>query len=122
MNINEDLDSTTNSNIFEDELKFAINISLFRTFFVLALMANSLVLIGIGLNKGMQTSTDLLLFYLIMLMGDLLMLPSCSFEKIRFFFKHQVSSIYYWIKYMKHLTLIKKSSLINNRSNFMKID
>lgn len=72
MNLNNNLLNTTQTNHLttivngsSDELKFGIlKICLFSTFFVLGLIGNSLVLIGIGLNKGMQTSTNLLIFNL----------------------------------------------------------
>ena len=58
------------------ELKFGIlKICLFSTFFVLGLVGNSLVLIGIGLNKGMQTSTNLLIFNLAL--ADVLFIIFC---------------------------------------------
>lgn len=59
-----------------DELKFGIlKICLFSTFFVLGLIGNSLVLIGIGLNKGMQTPTNLLIFNLAV--ADILFIIVC---------------------------------------------
>ncbi|CAF1383786.1 unnamed protein product [Adineta ricciae] len=60
----------------EDGLKFGIaKICLFSTFFALGLIGNSLVLIGIGLNKGMQTSTNLLIFNLAL--ADILFIIVC---------------------------------------------
>lgn len=59
-----------------DELKLGIlKICLFSTFFVLGLIGNSLVLIGIGLNKGMQTPTNLLIFNLAL--ADILFIIVC---------------------------------------------
>ena len=60
----------------DDGLKFGIaKICLFSTFFALGLIGNSLVLIGIGLNKGMQTSTNLLIFNLAL--ADILFIIVC---------------------------------------------
>jgi hypothetical protein len=62
--------------IVGDELKLGIlKICLFSTFFVLGLIGNSLVLIGIGLNKGMQTPTNLLIFNLAL--ADILFIVVC---------------------------------------------
>ncbi|CAM4938219.1 unnamed protein product [Rotaria socialis] len=59
-----------------DELKYGIlKICLFSTFFVLGLIGNSLVLVGIGLNKGMQTPTNLLIFNLAL--ADVLFIIVC---------------------------------------------
>jgi len=52
-----------------------LQICLFSTFFVLGLIGNSLVLIGIGLNKGMQTPTNLLIFNLAL--ADILFIIVC---------------------------------------------
>lgn len=73
-----DTDSNiTNSSVpAADELKFGIlKICLFSTFFILGLVGNTLVLIGIGLNKGMQTSTNLLIFNLAL--ADVLFIIVC---------------------------------------------
>jgi hypothetical protein len=78
MDINENLANTTtsSSSAYGDEFKFGIvKICLFSTFFVLGLIGNSLVLIGIGLNKGMQTSTNLLIFNLAL--ADVLFIIVC---------------------------------------------
>lgn len=78
LNSSMDLHSnTTNaSGPVADELKFGIlKICLFSTFFILGLVGNSLVLIGIGLNKGMQTSTNLLIFNLAL--ADVLFIIVC---------------------------------------------
>lgn len=65
MDIHENIDNTTTSNTMGFELKLGVlKICLFSIFFILGLIGNSLVLIGIGLNKGMQTSTNLLIFNL----------------------------------------------------------
>ncbi|CAF4093665.1 unnamed protein product, partial [Rotaria magnacalcarata] len=59
-----------------DELKYGIlKICLFSTFFALGLVGNSLVLVGIGLNKGMQTPTNLLIFNLAL--ADVLFIIFC---------------------------------------------
>jgi len=52
-----------------------LKICLFSTFFVLGLIGNLLVLIGIGLNKGMQTPTNLLIFNLAL--ADILFIIVC---------------------------------------------
>lgn len=52
-----------------------VKICLFTMFFVLGLIGNSLVLIGIGLNKGMQTPTNLLIFNLAV--ADILFIIVC---------------------------------------------
>jgi hypothetical protein len=76
MDINGNIVNTTNSSVIGDELKLGIlKICLFSTFFVLGLIGNSLVLIGIGLNKGMQTSTNLLIFNLAL--ADILFIIVC---------------------------------------------
>ena len=68
--------STNSSALATEELKFGIlKICLFSTFFILGLVGNSLVLIGIGLNKGMQTSTNLLIFNLAL--ADVLFIIVC---------------------------------------------
>ncbi|CAF0955631.1 unnamed protein product [Adineta steineri] len=68
--------TTSDSSNPGDDLKFGIvKICLFSTFFVLGLIGNSLVLIGIGLNKGMQTSTNLLIFNLAL--ADILFIIVC---------------------------------------------
>ena len=65
MDINNHIDNTTNDDYVGDDFRLGIvKICLFSIFFVLGLIGNSLVLIGIGLNKGMQTSTNLLIFNL----------------------------------------------------------
>jgi allatostatin receptor len=80
-NIYEDSNDTTliepsSGVIIGDELKLGIlRICLFSTFFVLGLIGNSLVLIGIGLNKGMQTPTNLLIFNLAL--ADILFIIVC---------------------------------------------
>ena len=67
---------TTDSVVLGDEFKLGIlKICLFSTFFVLGLIGNSLVLIGIGLNKGMQTPTNLLIFNLAL--ADVLFIIVC---------------------------------------------
>lgn len=66
----------TDQQIVGDGLKLGIlKICLFSTFFVLGLIGNSLVLIGIGLNKGMQTPTNLLIFNLAL--ADILFIIVC---------------------------------------------
>ncbi|UJR21800.1 hypothetical protein I4U23_024878 [Adineta vaga] len=80
MDIEEIIDNTTAMNNANnesgDELKYGIaKICLFSTFFALGLIGNSLVLIGIGLNKGMQTSTNLLIFNLAL--ADVLFIIVC---------------------------------------------
>ncbi|CAF2421419.1 unnamed protein product [Rotaria sp. Silwood2] len=67
----------TNSGVtIGSEFKLGIlKICLFSTFFVLGLIGNSLVLIGIGLNKGMQTPTNLLIFNLAL--ADILFIIVC---------------------------------------------
>jgi hypothetical protein len=80
MDISGNIDNTTtsssSSSISGDELKFGIpKICLFSAIFVLGLIGNSLVLIGIGLNKGMQTSTNLLIFNLAL--ADVLFIIVC---------------------------------------------
>lgn len=77
MNVNDTTSlETTNANLIGDELKLGIlKICLFSTFFVLGLIGNSLVLIGIGLNKGMQTPTNLLIFNLAL--ADILFIIVC---------------------------------------------
>ena len=68
--------TTTIALSFVDEFKLAIvKICLFSTFFVLGLIGNSLVLVGIGLNKGMQTPTNLLIFNLAL--ADILFIIVC---------------------------------------------
>ena len=58
------------------ELRLGIaKICLFSTFFVLGLIGNSLVLIGIGLNQGMQTPTNSLIFNLAL--ADILFIIVC---------------------------------------------
>ncbi|CAF1087583.1 unnamed protein product [Adineta steineri] len=81
-NIHETFNGTITSTVsnrdvaVEDELKLGIlKICLFSTFFVLGLIGNSLVLIGIGLNKGMQTPTNLLIFNLAL--ADILFIIVC---------------------------------------------
>jgi hypothetical protein len=70
-----------------DESKFGIlKICLFSTFFVLGLIGNSLVLIGIGLNKGMQTPTNLLIFNLAL--ADILFIIVCIPSTLVGFFGH----------------------------------
>ncbi|CAF3909028.1 unnamed protein product, partial [Rotaria magnacalcarata] len=65
MELNNNIHNTTITGVFGDDFKLGlVKICLFSTFFVLGLIGNSLVLIGIGLNKGMQTSTNLLIFNL----------------------------------------------------------
>jgi allatostatin receptor len=82
LNINGYLNETTttigHSDVpsIGDEFKLGIlKICLFSTFFVLGLIGNSLVLIGIGLNKGMQTPTNLLIFNLAL--ADILFIIVC---------------------------------------------
>ncbi len=77
MDTNGNIDNTTISSIIVgDELKYGIaKICLFSAIFVLGLIGNSLVLIGIGLNKGMQTSTNLLIFNLAL--ADILFIIVC---------------------------------------------
>jgi hypothetical protein len=76
MDIKGIIDNTTNSHVSGDELKFGIvKICVFSTFFLLGLIGNSLVLVGIGLNKGMQTSTNLLIFNLAL--ADVLFIIFC---------------------------------------------
>ena len=68
--------ATEQQNSFNDELNFGIlKICLFSIFFVLGLVGNSLVLIGISLNKGMQTPTNLLIFNLAV--ADILFIIVC---------------------------------------------
>jgi hypothetical protein len=80
-NIYENLNDTASIKhssdvIIADELKLGIlKICLFSTFFVLGLIGNSLVLVGIGLNKGMQTPTNLLIFNLAL--ADILFIIVC---------------------------------------------
>ncbi|CAF0786857.1 unnamed protein product [Didymodactylos carnosus] len=52
-----------------------LKICLFGIFFLCGLIGNSLVLIGIGLNKGMQTPTNLLIFNLAV--ADILFIIFC---------------------------------------------
>lgn len=76
MAANSQFDNTTETSILGDEWKLGIvKICLFSTFFVLGLIGNSLVLIGIGLNKGMQTPTNLLIFNLAL--ADILFIIVC---------------------------------------------
>jgi hypothetical protein len=76
MDVNNTIDNTTNSSVIGYEFKLGIlKICLFTTFFVLGLIGNSLVLIGISLNKGMQTSTNLLIFNLAI--ADILFIIVC---------------------------------------------
>jgi len=84
MNLNNHLLNTTELNhstttitdSSSEDIKFGIlKICLFSMFFVLGLIGNSLVLIGIGLNKGMQTSTNLLIFNLAL--ADVLFIIVC---------------------------------------------
>ena len=76
MDTNYNLDNATSSSIFQNEFKLSIlKICLFSTFFVLGLIGNSLVFIGIGFNKGMQTSTNLLIFNLAL--ADILFIIFC---------------------------------------------
>ena len=82
LNIHEHVNGTTtstesaNTGFLGDELKMGIlQICLFSIFFVLGLIGNSLVLIGIGLNKGMQTPTNLLIFNLAL--ADILFIIVC---------------------------------------------
>ena len=76
MAANSQFDNTTATSILGDEWKLGIvKICLFSTFFVLGLIGNSLVLIGIGLNKGMQTPTNLLIFNLAL--ADILFIIVC---------------------------------------------
>ncbi|CAF1076843.1 unnamed protein product [Rotaria sordida] len=87
MDVNNNIDNTTSSSVFGDELKLGIvKICLFSTFFVLGLIGNSLVLIGIGLNKGMQTSTNLLIFNLAL--ADVLFIIFCIPTTLVSFFGH----------------------------------
>jgi hypothetical protein len=88
MDINGSIDNTTTSSSnVGDELKFGIaKICLFSAFFVLGLIGNSLVLIGIGLNKGMQTSTNLLIFNLAL--ADVLFIIVCIPTTLFGFFGH----------------------------------
>ncbi len=78
---NEHVNGTTSILTHHDdnsgnEFKLGIlKICLFSTFFVLGLIGNSLVLIGIGLNKGMQTPTNLLIFNLAV--ADILFIIVC---------------------------------------------
>ena len=78
-NINDTTSIETSSSstaVIGGELKLGIlKICLFSTFFVLGLIGNSLVLIGIGLNKGMQTPTNLLIFNLAL--ADILFIIVC---------------------------------------------
>ena len=80
-NLHESLNSTLRADSYSDviehdALKLGIlKICLFSTFFVLGLIGNSLVLIGIGLNKGMQTPTNLLIFNLAL--ADVLFIIVC---------------------------------------------
>jgi hypothetical protein len=70
------LENTTATTLASDEWTLGIvKICLFSTFFVLGLIGNSLVLIGIGLNKGMQTTTNLLIFNLAL--ADVLFIIVC---------------------------------------------
>lgn len=70
------IETTTTAVVLADEFKLGIlKICLFSTFFVLGLIGNSLVLIGIGLNKGMQTPTNLLIFNLAL--ADILFIIVC---------------------------------------------
>jgi F0F1-type ATP synthase membrane subunit a len=73
--VNETIPIETSSSVMiGDELKLGIlKICLFSIFFVL--IGNSLVLIGIGLNKGMQTPTNLLIFNLAL--ADILFIIVC---------------------------------------------
>ena len=78
MDITETFSNTTtmSDSGSADNLTFGlVKIGLFSTFFVLGLIGNSLVLIGIGLNKGMQTSTNLLIFNLAL--ADILFIIVC---------------------------------------------
>jgi hypothetical protein len=81
MDVNNHMNNTANSSITsggeeEDQFNLGIlKICLFSTFFVLGLIGNSLVLIGISLNKGMQTSTNLLIFNLAV--ADILFIIVC---------------------------------------------
>lgn len=77
MEANNHMSNTTAvSSVLGDDFTLGIvKICLFSTFFVLGLIGNSLVLIGIGLNKGMQTSTNLLIFNLAL--ADVLFIIFC---------------------------------------------
>ncbi|CAF3339153.1 unnamed protein product [Rotaria socialis] len=76
MELNNNIHNTTITGVFGDDFKLGlVKICLFSTFFVLGLIGNSLVLIGIGLNKGMQTSTNLLIFNLAV--ADVLFIIFC---------------------------------------------
>jgi hypothetical protein len=81
LNINENVNATilietSNSNMGGYELKlYILQTCLFSIFFVLGLIGNSLVLVGIGLNKGMQTPTNLLIFNLAL--ADILFIIVC---------------------------------------------
>jgi hypothetical protein len=79
--------TTTSAPLVADEFKYGIlKICLFSTFFVLGLIGNSLVLIGIGLNKGMQTPTNLLIFNLAV--ADILFIIVCIPSTLVSFFGH----------------------------------
>ena len=76
MDDNTDMDNTTLNSAGGGQFNLGVfKICLFSTFFVLGLIGNSLVLIGIGLNKGMQTSTNLLIFNLAI--ADVLFIIVC---------------------------------------------
>lgn len=75
LNVTTVIETSSNTG-YGDEFKYGIlKICLFTTFFVLGLVGNSLVLIGIGLNKGMQTPTNLLIFNLAV--ADVLFIIVC---------------------------------------------
>jgi hypothetical protein len=80
MDDNTHMDNTTMNSIISTGEGGHFNLGIFKiclfsTFFVLGLIGNSLVLIGIGLNKGMQTSTNLLIFNLAI--ADVLFIIVC---------------------------------------------
>lgn len=67
--------TTTSTGLTEGLTLGIVKICLFSTFFILGLIGNSLVLVGIGLNKGMQTPTNLLIFNLAL--ADILFIIVC---------------------------------------------
>lgn len=70
------IESANTAVLLVDDFKMGIlQICLFSIFFVLGLIGNSLVLTGIGLNKGMQTPTNLLIFNLAL--ADILFIIVC---------------------------------------------
>ena len=75
MDLHLNTTATTSTGLTEGLTLGIVKICLFSTFFILGLIGNSLVLVGIGLNKGMQTPTNLLIFNLAL--ADILFIIVC---------------------------------------------